>query len=367
MDARSSAFALLIYVLGVFAALVVLPLVEYVLAACLLAVALRPVFEQLAHRVGVRTAGVALTGLAIVGVVVPLVVVSLFILETATSVLEGVATDRIVAAGQTATRTTLGVDERTAATLESALSSERVGMIRSATEVSLSQTYGIVTAAIDVVVGTFVFVFVLYSLLVDGPAALDWIRQVVPLERRLVDELVTEVHAVVWATLRSHLLVAVLQGILGGLGLVVLGVPSAAVVAVALSVVSVLPAVGVWLVWGPVTVAYALSSDLLGGVILLGYGLSVLALVDLYLRALFVEQRSGLHPAIALIGVVGGGVLFGIIGLFIGPVILAAFKASVTVLDRLEHSPSADADADSDADLERETSFTSGIGECPGA
>jgi len=361
MDVRSSVFALLICVLGVLAALVVLPLVEYVLAACLLAVALRPAYERLVPRVGARIAGVALTGLAVAGVVVPLVVVSLALLETATSVLETISADSIASSGQSFARTTLGLDETAAATLEAALSSELAETVGTATDVSFSQTVGLVATVADVVAGTLVFVFVLYSLLVDGPAALDWVRRIVPLERQFVDELFAEAHVVVWAVLRSHLLIAVLQGILGGLGLVLLGVPYAAVLAVALSLVSVLPTVGIWLVWGPVTVGHALSSGPLGGVVLLGYGLTVLAVVDTYLRALLVDRGSGLHPAIALVGVVGGGVLFGIVGLFVGPVVLATFKASVTVLDRLERSPSADAeaaDADSDSNLEREASFT---------
>ncbi|MGM0387983.1 MAG: AI-2E family transporter [Natrinema limicola] len=361
MDARSSVFALLICVLGVLATLIVLPLVEYVLAACLLAVALRPAYEQLVPRIGARIAGVTLTALAVAGVVVPLVVVSLVILETVTSALESVAAAHIVTAGRTFAQTTLGLDTASIALIESMVSSELAATIGTATDVSISQTVGLVATVADIVAGTLVFVFVLYSLLVDGPAVLDWVRQVVPLERRLVDELFAEVHVVVWAVLRSHLLVAVLQGILGGLGLVVLGVPFAAVLAVALSLVSVLPTVGIWLVWGPVTVAHAFSSSLLESVILLGYGTAVLAVVDTYLRALLVDRGSGLHPAIALVGVVGGGVLFGIVGLFVGPVVLAAFKASVTVLDRLERSPSADADAadaDSDSNLEREASFT---------
>ena len=354
MDARSAVFALLICVLGVLATLIVLPLVEYVLAACLLAVALRPAYERLVPRIGARTAGVALTALAVAGVVIPLVVISLVILETVTSALESGAAAHIVTAGRTFAQTTLGLDTASIALIESTLSSELATTIGAAADISVSQTVGLVATVADVVAGTLVFVFVLYSLLVDGPAALDWVRRVVPLERRLVDKLFTEVHVVVRATLRSHLLVAVLQGILGALGLVVLGVPYAAVLAVALSLVSVLPTVGIWLVWGPVTVAHAFSSSLLGSVILLGYGVAVLAVVDIYLRAFLVDQQSGLHPAIALMGVVGGGMLFGIVGLFVGPVVLAAFKASVTVVDRSHRASPSASDSGSDTDPDRE-------------
>jgi len=353
MDARSAVVALPICVLGALAALIVLPLVEYVLAACVLAVALRPAYERLVPHVGTRPAGVVVTAFAVAGGVVPLVVVSVLVLEAATSVLETVSADAIAASGRTFARTTLGLDEPAAATLEAALWSELADTIRTATDVTVAQTVGFVTTVVDVVAGTLVFVVVLYFLLVDGPAALDWLRRIAPLERRLVDELVAEIHSVVWAVLRSHLVVAVLQGLLGGLGLVLLGVPHATVLTIALSVVAVVPTVGIWLVWGPVTVAHAISSGPLDGVALLGYGIAVLAVVDTYLRALFVDRGSGLHPAIALVGVVGGGVLFGIVGLFVGPVVLAAFKASVTVVDRLERVPAAGADSD----LERETSF----------
>lgn len=352
MDARSSVIALLVCVLGVLAALIVLPLVEYVLAACLLAVVLRPAYERLVPHVGPRVAGVAFTGLAVVGVVVPLIVVSLIVLETATSVLEDGAVDTIVTAGRTTARTTLGVDETTAATLESALSSELAGAVGTATDVTLSQTIGIVSAAVDAVVGTVVFAVVLYYLLVDGPAAVDWVRRVVPLERQLVDELFTAVHVVVWAVFRSHLLVAVLQGLLGGLGLALFGVSNAVVLAVALSLVSVLPTVGIWLVWGPVTVAHVFSSGPLSGAVLLGYGLAVLAVVDTYLRALFVDQRSGLHPAVALVGVVGGGVLFGLVGLFVGPVVLGVFMATLRVANRRIVSSSG---RESATEVKRET------------
>ena len=358
MDARTSVVALLICVLGVLAALIVLPLVEYVLAAGLLAVAFRPAYERLAPRLGARTAGLTLTGLAVVVGVVPLLLVSLVVIGTTRSVLESISADSIAAAGRSFARTTIGLDETAAATLESALSSELAGAIAGATELDLSQTVGLVTTALDVVIGTLVFVVVLYYLLVDGSAAVDWLRRIVPLEPRLLDELVAEIHVTVWAVLRSHLLVAVLQGILGGVGLALLGVSSATTLAVVLALVSVVPTVGIWLVWGPVTAAHAVSSGPLGGAVLLGYGIAVLAVVDTYLRALLVDRGSGLHPAIALVGVVGGGVLFGVVGLFVGPVVLAAFKASVTVLDRLEREPSADADSDSDSDLERQASFT---------
>jgi len=358
MDARTSVFALLVCVLGVLAALIVFPLVEYVLAAGLLAIALRPAYEHLAPRLGPRPTGIMLTGLAVVVGVIPLLLVSLVVIGTTASILESISADYIVASGRTFARAELGLSAEAVTTIESVLSSELAGAVSAVTDVTLAQTLGIVTTALDIIVGTVVFIVVLYSLLVDGPAAVDWVRRIVPLEPRLLDELLAEIHVTVWAVLRSHLLVALLQGLLGGLGFALLGVPYATTLAVVLGLVSIVPTVGIWLVWGPVTVAHAVSSGPFGGAVLFGYGITVLAAIDIYLRALLVDRGSGLHPAIALVGVVGGGVLFGLVGLFVGPVVLAVFKASVTVIDRLERSPSANATSVPASELERDPSVT---------
>ncbi len=197
MDARSSFFALLVSVLGALAALIVLPLVEYVLAACLLAVVLRPLYERLAPRVGARTAGLTVTGLAVVGGVVPLVLVSVVVLRAAASVRETTSIDRIAANVGEFARTEFGLADGTVAALESAVSAELEGAIAGAADVTLARTVGVVTTAADIVVGTIVLVFVLYYLLVDGPAVVDWIRRHVPLENRILDDLFEEIHVVV--------------------------------------------------------------------------------------------------------------------------------------------------------------------------
>lgn len=336
MDARTAVFALLLAVLCGLAALLVVPLVEYVLAACLLAVVLRPAYERLEPRVGARAAGLALTVLAVVAGIVPIVLVSVVVLNTTATTLESIDGEQVFAAGREIARDDLGLPAESVAAFEAAARAELEGSIPNVAELTLTRTVDVVTAGIDLAVGTFVLVFLLYYLLVDGAAFVAWLREVAPLDDRLLDELFGEVHAVTWAVLRSHVFVAIVQGILGGLGLAVLGVPYATTLAVILVLVSVLPTIGVWLVWGPVTVAHAVSSDPLRAVVLLGYGIAVLAVADNYLRAILVDRGSSLNPATALVGVFGGIYLFGIVGLFVGPIVLATFKACVTVVDRID-------------------------------
>ncbi|WP_408958066.1 AI-2E family transporter [Natrinema sp. 74] len=353
MDARTAVFALLVCVLGGLAGVVVLPLLEYVLAACLLAVVLRPAYERLAPRIGARTAGLALAGVTVVAGVVPLLLASLVVLRTTASTLESFDGERIAAYGSELARTELGMGEEATAALETVVQSELEGAVSNATELTLARIVEIASVGIDAAVGVIAAAFLLYYLLVDGPAVVDWLRTVAPLEPRVFDELLTAIHTVIWAVLRSHVFVAVVQGILGGLGLALFGVPYATTLTVILVLVSFLPTIGVWLVWAPVTVAHATSSGLVRGSFLLGYGLVVLTVAANYLRAILVDRGSDLHPAMALLGVVGGSYAFGIVGLFVGPVVLAVFKGVLTVTNDLV-SPAVAAGGDSCTDENRD-------------
>lgn len=334
MDARTSFFALLVCALAGVAALLVLPLLEYVLGACLLAVVLRPAYERLAPRLGDRLAALALIGFVVVAGVVPLALVSLVVVRTTASTLESVSVEGITAYGSEVARTELGMEEESVAAVESALQARVRETVSDVVDVTLEQSLRLLSTAVDAAIGTVAFVFLLYYLLVDGPGFLDWLRRTVPLESAVLDELFGEVHAVTRAVLRSHVLVAVIQGTLGGIGLALLGVPYATALAVILLFASFLPTVGVWLVWGPVTVAHTAADGPGSGVVLLGYGIVVLAVADYYLRSILVDRRSGLHPALVLLGVIGGISLFGVVGLFVGPVVLGAFAATLRVANR---------------------------------
>ncbi|WP_254530520.1 AI-2E family transporter [Natrinema gelatinilyticum] len=350
MDTRMAISALLVCTLGALATLVVLPLVKYVVSACLLAALLRPANERLVPRVGTRVAAITLTGVTVVAGIVPLVLVSVVVLRTTVSTLEAVDGTRTATYSRKVAQSTLGLNDETVVALEAAVQSELDGAFSSVAEVTLSRTIDLVTLGVDLVVGSIVFLFALYYLLRDGPAVVNWFRDVSPLDPRVFDELFAEVADVTRAVLRSHVLVALVQGVLGGLGLAILGVSYATTLGVVLVLVSVLPTIGIWLVWGPVTIAHAASSGLVRGAVVLGYGLVVLPVTDYYLRAFLVDRGTDLHPAVALLGGIGGLNLFGIVGLFVGPVVLASFKAVVTIVSRLGRHSSRPGLADIERD-----------------
>ena len=340
MDVRTAFFILILAVLGYIAALMVLPLFPYVMAACLLAFVLYPSQRRLEgrlestrlnNRLGTKLVALALTAFAVVAAIVPLAVFSIVVLQTIfayASEFDGPATiDQLQELGRE-----LGLDDDTLATFEEQVLTEiETELLSDAMDVVVGEVFRFVNMSIEMGLGLLVLVFLLYYLLADGDTFVEWVGHVAPIEPTVRDELFDEVNVVTWAVIKSHVLVALVEGILGGLGLWLVGIPNVAFWTMVMIVVSFLPAIGVWFVWGP-AVGYLLATGEIGaGFLLLLYGIAVLSVVDNYLRAIFVDRNSGLHPAVVLIGVIGGIYLLGIMGLFIGPVLLGVFKAGLNV------------------------------------
>lgn len=337
MDARTGIFATIVVVLGAVGFLIVSPFLQYVLAAALLGFLLHPLQERLAPRTGPRVAAGALTALAFVAAIVPVVVFSLIILSTAVDYLERVESadlEGLLDSIRDVLVEDVGMEAAAVDELEAAVVDEFEAAASAAAEAVLSEIVSLVNTLIHTSFGLMLLVFLLYYFLLDGDRLVSWTRQVTPLDGDVKDDLFDEIRVVTWAVLGSHLFVGIVEGILGGLGLYVVGVSNAAFWTVVMIVVSIMPVVGVWLIWGPVVGYLFATGDASGALVLLVYGVAVLSVVDNYLRAIFVDRGSGLHPAVVLVGVLGGIYLLGVLGLFIGPILLAVFKACLTVLSR---------------------------------
>ncbi|MEY7850733.1 AI-2E family transporter [Natrarchaeobius sp. A-rgal3] len=341
MDVRTAFFALLLVVLGAIATLMIAPLLQYVMAAALLAFVLYPAYERLEPRLGSKMAALALTLLAVVGAVVPLLLVSLIVLQTVASFLGDIDGASLVERSREIARDEFGLEAEQIQALESAVLAEIDSSLSNAAEIALLELLSLVNTSIEMGLGLIVFVFLLYYLLADGETFVAWLREVAPLETEVREELFAEINVVTWAVIKSHVLVAIVEGVLGGLGLYLLGVPNVAFWTIIMVVVAFLPAVGVWLVWAPAVGYLAMTSGPVPAVALFLYGVTVLSIVDNYLRAIFVDRDSGLHPAVVIVGVIGGIYLLGIMGLFLGPVLLAVFKAGLNVFSRHDFTTAA--------------------------
>lgn len=324
LDVRTAFFGLLLAVATVLVFLVVVPFVTYLLAALLLAFLLYPLHRRLSSRVDDRLSALALVSGAVgaLGAFVAVLVVTLP--ADASALSRGVrqGTDGTL---QRRLEESLGVDLPVEAALADA-----PGRVA---ELLVGDLSGIVSAAVDAFLGAILLVFLVYYLLVDGAELVAWVTDVMPLEEEMAADLRDEVHATTWAVLKGHVFIAVVQGIVAGFGLFVVGIPNVVFWTVVMAFLELFPVVGVAGVLGPAVLFLVLVDRLLAAGFLALYGLTAVAVVDDYLRAFVVDRESSLHSATILVGVFGGVYAFGVMGLFYGPIVLGVFQTLVRLFD----------------------------------
>ncbi|HZW21080.1 AI-2E family transporter [Noviherbaspirillum sp.] len=192
----------------------------------------------------------------------------------------------------------------------------------------------IATQALAIGQNTFEFIisfgimlYLLFFLLRDGRTLARRIKQAIPLSAEYKRSLFSKFTTVIRATVKGNIVVAAVQGALGGIMFWILGIQSALVWGVVMAFLSLLPAVGTALVWGPVAIYFLLTGAIWQGVTLIIFGILVIGLVDNVLRPILVGKDTQMPDYVVLISTLGGMALFGINGFVIGPVIAALFIA----------------------------------------
>lgn len=178
------------------------------------------------------------------------------------------------------------------------------------------------------VINFFVMLYLLFFFFRDGAQLARRIRDAVPLEESRKRQLFAKFTTVVRATVKGNVIVALTQGALGGLAFWFFDIQGALLWAVLMAVLSLLPAVGAGLVWGPVAVYFLVSGAVLEGVALTVYGILVIGLVDNILRPILVGKDTKMPDYVILISTLGGMALLGLNGFVIGPLIAALFMAT---------------------------------------
>ena len=186
--------------------------------------------------------------------------------------------------------------------------------------------------------------FALFYLLRDREQALAFARSLLPLSRAETDRLFRRVSEVVRASVLGTLLVAAVQGLLGGIMFWWLDLPAPLLWGVVMFLLSILPLLGAAVVWVPAAVFLAMEGDWDKALILALWGSVVIALIDNLLYPLFVGNRLRLHTLLVFIAILGGLLLFGTVGLILGPMVLAVALAILDIWrERTAHGKSADA------------------------
>lgn len=194
---------------------------------------------------------------------------------------------------------------------------------------------------LEFVVAFFVMLYLLFFLLRDGDHLMGRMKAAIPLAPERRDALLAKFSVVVRASIKGNVVVAILQGALGGLIFWIMGIHGALLWAVVMAVLSLLPAVGTALVWAPVAIYFLATGALAKGLVLLAYGILVIGLVDNVVRPLLVGKDTKIPDWVILIATLGGIAIFGVNGFLIGPLIAALFIAAWDIFtsDRAHAGP----------------------------
>ncbi|MCW8278546.1 AI-2E family transporter [Pseudomonas sp. PCH199] len=195
-------------------------------------------------------------------------------------------------------------------------------------QVLATQAFSLGQGTFDFIVSFFIMLYLLFFFLRDGADLARKVRAAIPLEEQQKRRLQLKFNRVVRATVKGNLVMAITQGVLGGLIFWFLDIPSALLWAVLMAFLSLLPAVGAGIVWGPVAAFLLFTGAIWQGVVLGLFGVFVIGLVDNVLRPTLVGKDTKMPDYLILISTLGGLAVFGINGFVIGPLIAALFMSS---------------------------------------
>ncbi|MDO5666320.1 MAG: AI-2E family transporter [Alcaligenaceae bacterium] len=170
-----------------------------------------------------------------------------------------------------------------------------------------------------------VMLYAMFFFFRDGPKLVEKIKYTIPLTNEYRNTLFERFTTVVKATVKGNILVAMVQGILGGIIFAFLSVQGAVLWGVIMAFLSLLPAVGAALIWLPVAVYFLATGAIFKGIVLSLFGFFVIGLTDNVLRPILVGKSTKLPDWVILISTLGGLSVFGINGFVIGPLLAALF------------------------------------------
>jgi predicted PurR-regulated permease PerM len=189
----------------------------------------------------------------------------------------------------------------------------------------LKSAVSIAGSVADIVLGLFIMFFIMYFGFVEGNSWSSGIKQVIPMSKDRKEKLIRGVKDVTHAVIYGQILIALLEGILGGIGFLIVGIHNPVFWGFIMTVLAFIPLVGSGLIWVPAGIIEIINNNMLGGIFILVYCFFIFTVIDNLLKPRIISGKGKIHPIVGLIGVLGGLKLFGFLGIIIGPIIAALF------------------------------------------
>jgi predicted PurR-regulated permease PerM len=182
----------------------------------------------------------------------------------------------------------------------------------------------------------FIMTFVLFFLFKDGSSYAAKTLEYLPFSQRNKERLAKQTKDVVVSTIYGGVAVALAQGIVGTLGFISVGMSSPALWGLTTAITSFIPFVGAHIVWVPICLYLLVTGHILKAAILAAFGIFGIGLVDNVVRPLFIKGRARLSFLLTFFAVLGGIQAFGLIGIIVGPLIMALYISLINIIKDFE-------------------------------
>ena len=168
-----------------------------------------------------------------------------------------------------------------------------------------------------------VTVLILYFIFRDGERFIERLRNSMLIPSEEIDIFVRETGEVIRAVIYGVIFTAMLQGVLGGIGFWITGLPAPVLFGAIMFIMAIIPFAGTAIVWGPAAIYLLYYGMMWQGIFLILWGLLAVGMIDNFLRPYFISKRLGFHVIFSFIGIIGGMSAFGFVGVFLGPLLIA--------------------------------------------
>ena len=195
-----------------------------------------------------------------------------------------------------------------------------------------ARAFPVVSGVLGFLLGFVFLIFVLFFLFRDGQKLGTRLVDFLPMPREQAHSLIKRTEEVLGGCVYGVLMVAAVQGTLGGIAFWALGLPSPVTWGLVMTLFCTLPIVGAWVVWVPASIGLAINEHYAKAIILAIVGQFVISSIDGFLRPILVGQRAKLHELVIFFSVLGGLKYFGLLGILLGPIVMSLAWGLTSVL-----------------------------------
>lgn len=191
----------------------------------------------------------------------------------------------------------------------------------------VSSATGLLSNVAGFFVAFFMFFFILFYLLKDGERMLNYLISISPLEPNQAKHILVKIERVVQGIIQGTFIISLIQGVIATVGYYLFGLPEPLMWGAFTVVAALVPNVGTSLVLVPAVIFLVITGHIPQAIGLAIWGGVAVGLVDNFLGPKLIGGRINLHPLLTLLSVIGGISAFGLIGVLLGPIIMAVFIA----------------------------------------